>query len=78
MPTLQAVLNLPELAPYAEVPYGIWTPPVKLLRLPIEFSYGRASVRRPHAMPGEHADEILHEVGLSDEEIARLRAQGAV
>jgi crotonobetainyl-CoA:carnitine CoA-transferase CaiB-like acyl-CoA transferase len=138
LPTLQAALNLPELVPYAEVPYnfadreaiarvlepvlrtrttsewlefllphGVWAAPilnseevlsdpmvqtadaieeidhpvagpVKFLRFPIEFSCGRASVRRPHPMPGEHADEILREVGLSDEAIARLRAQGTV
>jgi crotonobetainyl-CoA:carnitine CoA-transferase CaiB-like acyl-CoA transferase len=52
--------------------------PVRLLRFPIEFSTGRAGVRRPPPMPGEHADEILGELGYSDAEITRLRADGVV
>jgi crotonobetainyl-CoA:carnitine CoA-transferase CaiB-like acyl-CoA transferase len=52
--------------------------PVKLLRFPIEFSTGRASIHRPPPMPGEHAEEILHEIGFSDQDIARMRQQGTV
>lgn len=52
--------------------------PVKLLRFPLELSTGRAEVRRPPPMPGEHTDEILKECGYREEEISRLRAAGAV
>lgn len=51
---------------------------VRLLRFPLEFSTGRATVRRPPPMPGEHAAEILRELGYPDAEIERLRAQGVV
>ena len=51
---------------------------VKLLRFPLELSTGRAEVRRPPPMAGQHTDEILKECGYSGEEIARLRAAGAV
>ncbi|GIX48319.1 MAG: hypothetical protein KatS3mg131_2530 [Candidatus Tectimicrobiota bacterium] len=51
---------------------------VRLLRFPLEFSTGRATVRRPPPLPGEHTDEILAELGLSEADVARLRAQGVV
>jgi crotonobetainyl-CoA:carnitine CoA-transferase CaiB-like acyl-CoA transferase len=52
--------------------------PVKLLRFPLELSTGRAEVRRPPPMTGEHTDEILKECGYSEKEISRLRNAGAV
>ena len=52
--------------------------PVKLLRFPLEFSTGRAGVRRAPPSPGEHADEILRELGYDDDAVARLRKAGAV
>jgi crotonobetainyl-CoA:carnitine CoA-transferase CaiB-like acyl-CoA transferase len=52
--------------------------PVRLLRFPLEFSTGRAAVRRPPPMPGEHTDEILGELGYDADAIRRVRAQGAV
>jgi crotonobetainyl-CoA:carnitine CoA-transferase CaiB-like acyl-CoA transferase len=52
--------------------------PVKYLRFPVELSTGRAVVRRPPPMSGEHADEILKECGYDAAEIAALRASGAV
>ena len=138
LPILQQALDLPELVPYATVPYnyaareeivrilepvlrtrrtaewveflvprGVWAAPVfthaetftdpavraadvieeivhpvagqlRLLRFPLEFSSGRAAVRRPPPMPGEHTHEILREVGCTDADIRRLRDQGVV
>jgi crotonobetainyl-CoA:carnitine CoA-transferase CaiB-like acyl-CoA transferase len=52
--------------------------PVRLLRFPLEFSTGRAEVRRPPPSSGEHTDEILRELGYGDADIRRIRAQGAV
>ena len=52
--------------------------PVKLLRFPLELSTGRAEVRRPPPMPGQHSEEILKECGYSEEEIRRLRAAGVL
>lgn len=49
---------------------------VRLLRFPVELSTGRAGVQRMPPMPGEHSDEILHELGYTDDEVRRLRAEG--
>ncbi len=138
LPILQQALDLPELAPYATVPYnfaareeiarvlepvlrtrtttewlealvprGVWAAPVlthaeafadpavqaadvveeiahpvagrvRLLRFPLEFSTGRATMRRPPPMPGEHAAEILRELGYTQADIVRLQHQGVV
>jgi len=53
--------------------------PVRQLGLPIKLSRtpGEAS-RRPGPVLGEHTEEVLRGVGLSDEQIAELLAQGAV
>jgi len=52
--------------------------PLRLLRFPIEFSTGRATVRRPPPMAGEHTGEVLGELGYGDADIRRLREQGVV
>jgi crotonobetainyl-CoA:carnitine CoA-transferase CaiB-like acyl-CoA transferase len=51
---------------------------VRLLRLPIEFSTGRAGVRRMPPASGQHTDEILREAGYTADDIARLRADSVV
>ncbi|MBI2468405.1 MAG: CoA transferase [Candidatus Rokubacteria bacterium] len=51
---------------------------VRFLRFPLEFSSGRATVRRPPPMPGEQTGEILRELGYADADIRRLREEGAV
>jgi len=60
-----------------EVPHPV-AGPVRLLRFPLEFSTGRATVHRPPPMPGEHTEEILRELAYDDTDIQRLRHQGTV
>jgi crotonobetainyl-CoA:carnitine CoA-transferase CaiB-like acyl-CoA transferase len=51
---------------------------VRLLRFPLEFSTGRAAVRRPPPMAGEDTEAILRECGYADGAIRRLREEGVV
>ncbi len=51
---------------------------VRLLRFPLEFSTGRAIVRRPPPTAGQHSEEILREAGYGDAEIDALRDEGAI
>jgi len=46
---------------------------VRLLRFPLEFSSGRAGVRRLPPASGEHTEEILDEMGYTREKIATFR-----
>ena len=51
---------------------------VRLLRFPLEFSSGRADVRRLPPTSGEHTEEILRELGYAATEVSRLRQQKVV
>ena len=46
---------------------------VRLLRFPLEFSSGRADVRRLPPASGEHTDEILQELGYTQVERTHFR-----
>jgi len=51
---------------------------VRQTRPAARFERTPAEIRRPAPTLGEHSDEILREVGVPAEEIARLRGSGAV
>jgi crotonobetainyl-CoA:carnitine CoA-transferase CaiB-like acyl-CoA transferase len=51
---------------------------IRLLRFPLEFSSGRAAVRRLPPASGEHTAEILREHGYDETEVVRLTEQGVV
>ena len=47
--------------------------------LPIRFSRGPDRFhRRPAPLLGEHTDEVLRELGVSDDELAELRDRGVI
>ena len=50
---------------------------LRLPKFPVNFGSTPASIRRHAPRLGEHTEEVLREAGLSDEEIARLTANGA-
>jgi formyl-CoA transferase len=49
-----------------------------MVRWPFELSETPATLRRPPPLLGEHTDELLVELGLSAEEVGRLREEGAI
>jgi crotonobetainyl-CoA:carnitine CoA-transferase CaiB-like acyl-CoA transferase len=51
---------------------------VSLLGLPVKLSETPGAVDRIPPELGEHTDEILREIGVSDDELSRLRAQQIV
>jgi crotonobetainyl-CoA:carnitine CoA-transferase CaiB-like acyl-CoA transferase len=65
-PTLEALVDrLPDGEHPVTGTFKVIPPPVRFARTP-------ASVRRPAPLVGEHNDEILAELGLSDDEVAQL------
>lgn len=51
---------------------------VKLIGIPVKMSATPGSIARPPPMLGQHTDEILKELGYSDNAIAALRKDGAI
>ena len=52
--------------------------PMRSTGVPIKLSDTPGSIRTPPAIYGEHTDAVLAEIGYSSEQIAALRAAGAV
>jgi crotonobetainyl-CoA:carnitine CoA-transferase CaiB-like acyl-CoA transferase len=52
--------------------------PIRMLRNPVRFEETPTDVRQTPPRLGEHSDEILREVGYTEEEIEALRSGGSV
>lgn len=52
--------------------------PVRQFAPPVRMGAGPVAVDRPAPMQGEHTDAVLREAGLSEDEIARHRAEGVI
>ena len=63
---LFAELREPEMGPVVSE-----APPVRL-------SETSPGIRTPAPLMGEHTDEVLRGLGVSDDELAHLRAEGAI
>jgi|TARA_B100000029_G_C17607988_1_gene968143 succinate--hydroxymethylglutarate CoA-transferase len=51
---------------------------IKIPGIPFRFSHNKATIRKPPPSLGEHTDEVLKELGRSNEEISELRKYGAI
>ena len=51
---------------------------IRVLGSPLKLSETRASVRTPPPALGQHTDAVLREIGLSESDVASLRAQKAI
>jgi crotonobetainyl-CoA:carnitine CoA-transferase CaiB-like acyl-CoA transferase len=51
---------------------------VRVLKHPVRYSSGEATMRRPPPELGEHTDEILAELGCTAEQIEAMRADGDI
>jgi crotonobetainyl-CoA:carnitine CoA-transferase CaiB-like acyl-CoA transferase len=52
---------------------------IRMVRPPVQLSETPGAIRAPAPLIGQHTDEVLRaRVGLSEDEIARLRASGAI
>ena len=50
----------------------------RMLAFPVRASATPAAIRRPAPLLGEHTRDVLHEIGVSDDEIDRLAKDGVV
>jgi CoA:oxalate CoA-transferase len=51
---------------------------IRMAGLPVKLSANPGSIRRHAPLLGEHTAEVLGEIGLSDERIRALLAQGII
>ena len=52
--------------------------PIQVLGSPIKLSDTPASIREPPPTLGQHTETVLDELGLSQEHVRRLRAEGVI
>lgn len=53
--------------------------PMKLVNIPVKFSYSEPSIRTAPPLLGQHTDEVLTDVlGMSDSDINHLRKEGVI
>jgi crotonobetainyl-CoA:carnitine CoA-transferase CaiB-like acyl-CoA transferase len=79
--TLEQVMDDPqvkarELLKYVEHPGA--AKPVPLANTAVQLSETPPSIRKRAALLGEHTDEVLREIGHTDEEIVSLRSAGVI
>jgi len=56
-----------------------WCGPIKMVNTPVKYSDNTPGIRSAPPVLGQHTDEVLREVlGMNDEEIEKLKAEGAV
>ncbi len=51
---------------------------VRLLGLPVKLSETPGAIHRAPPLFGQHTDEVLREIGLTEDELAQLRASGLI
>jgi succinate--hydroxymethylglutarate CoA-transferase len=52
--------------------------PMKLVNTPVKFSHSKPGVRSAPPTLGQHTSEILTRLGINEEEIEKLKAEGVV
>jgi len=52
--------------------------PMKLVNTPVKYSHCTPSIRTAPPTLGQHTEEVLAELGLSEEEVRTLRSEGAI
>jgi formyl-CoA transferase len=70
------IINAAE--PFHEVEYPGVKTPVPVVKSPVFLSRTPPSIERRPPRAGEHTDEVLREIGYTQERIAQLREQGIV
>lgn len=52
--------------------------PIKMVNTPVKYSESEPSIRSVPPVLGQHTDEVLRELGMSEEEIIEAKEAGAV